>query len=361
MKKWLTRNHCWTKDGEKTTHTFMDGGKFTIPVDKLESFYQIYSESVRAKEYLTIIEQRSRPTFNFFLDVDFLDDKPMDDDMCDYLCRFCRSVISDRDNIIVCMSKPKIKNDLIKTGIHIHWNHVVHEDDVDQYIRKITTAMAKKYPDYNWNDIIDTSVYRGGGLRMKWSHKYENKKYTVPYVPVLEFSHKQNEKRMIPQGISNWMMEQTSIRDVHVTPPTIEEQVKNKFTKTDVAHRTEASSELENWIRHNMQGQQNAIVKCLYVHPTCILVNTTSHFCEIKGCPHVSNHVYFHIDLKKNKISQKCWDEKCKMKGKSGQGMLYDIPLQLIIDYKPKKLEFLNNDTTTIIMEQFYKKATKYK
>jgi len=281
--------------------------------------------------------------------------------MCDYLCRFCRSVISDRDDIIVCMSEPKIKNNLTKTGIHIHWNHIVHEDDVTQYIRKITDAMTKKYPEYNWIDIIDISVYRGGGLRMKWSHKYENKTYTVPYEPVVEYSHKQDEKRMIPRGISNWMLEQTSIRDVHVVPQQIEDKIKNSFTKTDLAHRTDASSELEEWIRHNMKGQENATIKCLYVHDTCVLVNTTSHFCEIKGCPHESNHVYFYIDFKNNQIYQKCWDEKCKTKTKSARGKLYDIPIHLIIEYKPKKLDFNNIDLTTILMEQFYEKASKYK
>ena len=360
MKKWISKNTCWTKDNERATHTFMDGGKITIPDGKMESFYQMYCECVRAGEKLTLIEQRSRPTFNFFLDVDFLADHEMPQDVFDDLCRFVRTVVNNKDTIIACVTETKTKNNLLKTGIHIHWNRIVDEKDVPTYIKKINDHMTVIHPQYTWDKIIDTSVYNGGGLRMKWSHKYENKLFTAPYVPVLEYSYKQNECRVIPKGISSWMMEQTSIRDMKATPITLEEKIKKSFTKNEMTNRREPSSILETWIRDNMKGQENATIKCVYVHETCVFVNTTSKFCEIKKCNHNSNHVYFYIDLKRNKIYQKCWDEHCIAKKSSARGKIYDIPYQIIKEYKPKMPNLTLWDSPLAISERFYEKATKY-
>ena len=188
----------------------------------------------------------------------------------------------------------------------------------------------------------------------------KDKTFSAPYIPILEYSYKQDERRLIPKGVSSWMIEQTSIRDTKVIPPTIEEKIKRSFTKTEMVNRQEPSTELEAWIRKTMVGQENAVIKCMYVHEKCTLVNTTSHFCEIKKCNHDSNHVYFYIDLKNNKIWQKCWDEKCIDKKPTARGKAYHVPLHLIKEYKPKSLSFVNWDTNDIIMDNFYKKASKY-
>ena len=163
MKKWITKNNCWTKEGEQATHTFMYGGKMTIPQEKMESFLQMYCECIRAGDKLPIVEQRTKPTFYFFLDVDFVTDHEMPSDVFDDLCRFSRAVISDRDSIVVCVTEPKMKDDKLKTGVHIHWNKVVHEKDVEGYINKIVDYMNNNHPSYDWNKFIDTSVYNGGG------------------------------------------------------------------------------------------------------------------------------------------------------------------------------------------------------
>ena len=365
MKKWIVNNNVKTKDDEKPTHVFMYGGKdacMTIPIGKMESFLQVYCESIRAGEKLPIVEQRSKPTFYFFLDVDFVEDHEMPPDVFDDLCRFCRTVINQKDSIVVCVTGTKPKDDKLKTGIHIHWNRIVNENDVGGYIGIINDYMNSKYPQYDWKKFIDTSVYNGGGLRMKWAHKYDRKTktFSAPYVPVLEYSYKQDERRIIPKGVSSWMIEQTSIRDMKAKPQTIEEKIQKSFTRNEMINRKEPSSILEEWIRNNMKGQENTTLKCLYVHDMCVLCNTTSKFCEIKKCNHESNHVYFYIDLKKNKIYQKCWDDQCIAKKPSARGKIYDIPYHVIKEYKPQMPNLTLWDSPLAISERYYEKASKY-
>ena len=100
LKNWLTKNQCWGEKGKSFTHTLMDGGLLNIPPDKMENFNQIYCESIRSNERVCVVESITRPTFKFFVDVDFVDEQEMSFEMLTDICDICRPVINKKDDII---------------------------------------------------------------------------------------------------------------------------------------------------------------------------------------------------------------------------------------------------------------------
>ena len=358
LKRWLSKNECWVKKGDTCTHTFMDRGSFRIKKDKQEAFNKIYCECVRKKERLSIVEQRTRPTFNFFVDVDFVDEEEMSQDILSFICTTCQSAINSDDTVIVCTSKPRTINNKIKTGLHLHWNRLIHENEVPSIVEIITTKLNNEFPNYNWTKFIDTSVYNGGGLRMKWSYKYQNGNYFDPYLPIMEITPNSDIPRLIPAGISCSVLTMVSIRDNDVQPVPFLSKLQGSIDETPTEY-TEPSSELESWVRENMRGQEHAKIKHMLIYSTCALLGTESKYCEIKGCAHVSNHIYFYIDFRTNTIHQRCWDDECKNKNKRTHRAT--IPLSLIIQYKPNKLDFIQNDSRSAVMNNFLRKSSKYK
>ena len=209
---------------------------------------------MRKKERLSIVEQRTRPTFKFFVDVDFIDDEEMSQDILSFICNTCHTAISSDDTIIVCTTNPRNIDNKIKNGLHIHWNRIVHEDEVPSIIEIITTKLTNQFPQYNWDKFIDTSVYRGGGLRMKWTHKCQNGKYFDPYMPILEITPQSPIPRLIPPGISDAILTSVSIRDTTVSSVPFLTKLKRSMDEAPIEH-AEPSSELESWIQQNMQDK----------------------------------------------------------------------------------------------------------
>jgi hypothetical protein len=347
LKTWITNKQLWTKRGDPCTHVFMDGGRFKIESENVDAFNNIYCESIRNREKLCVVELRSRPKFNFFIDVDFMNDKEMSQDVLADLCDVCFSCVNTNDTMVVCITNPREKDGLMKTGIHMHWNTLISEDEVDPIINTILFKLNKNHPQFTWKDFIDTSVYRGGGLRMKWSHKYQNKTYYDPYIPALEYT--KEGSRTLPQGITPWLLSKVSIRDLKSKP--IE-----KFTSIQQTNQKTANPKLQAWIRANMKHQNHAQVLCLYVHPDCIFVKTDSRCCQNIKREHKSNHIYFYIDLKQNTICQRCFDEGCQ----DFQSNRKKIPLNLIIEYKPNVFGNMFKSPKQAVLANFERKASKH-
>ena len=47
------------------SHVLMDGGKLSVPFDRLNEFYEKYIEAIGTSEKLFVVEQKT-PTYNFF-------------------------------------------------------------------------------------------------------------------------------------------------------------------------------------------------------------------------------------------------------------------------------------------------------
>ena len=337
LRTWLTKNNLWTRSGEPCSHTSMDGWRFKIGPDRREQFHRVYAESIREGERLQIVERNWQSTFNFYVDIDFMDHLPMDYEMIVDIGSMCQSVINPKDTVILCTTRLRKKNNLTKTGIHLHWNHVVTHNEVPNIIKTILDRLNKRYPAYKWKDFVDTTVYKTG-LRMKWSYKKD--KDASPYFPKIEYT--KTGYRMIPETVSLWMLTQLSIHDGECKNVVdFENKCRQGFTPSQTMNKVEASSALEGWIQKNMKGQGSARALCLYAHDHSLLVKTNSKYCHRIQKEHKNNHVYFYIDLKLNTICQKCFDDECNSvtKDKDGNDVKYQtrnksIPVNIIAKHK---------------------------
>ena len=361
LKNWsLFRGLNAPPECKTVTHVGMDGGKLNITPKHIEAFNNVYCEAIRNNERQCLVEIRTRPEFRFYVDVDFLDDSEMSPEVFDFICNSCQSLLSPKDSIIACISEPKPKDGKVKTGIHIHWERIIHEDNLNGIITRLLSILRGKYPQYSWGDYIDTSVYRGGGLRMKWSHKFQNGKYFDPYIPALEISP--HGIRDIPPGISSDILSRVTIRSDKFQPQQSTKQLlEGGFSKTDVQNQNDIPRGLEEFIQQNFEGQESSHLMCAYTNSQRALLKTNSKYCENLGRCHNSNHVYFYVNFRTNTIFQKCFCTCDTTKGrKSGEcyqfkGKSHQVPLPLIIDLKPAPKIALTS-MNMAIMNNFRKK-----
>jgi hypothetical protein len=152
---------------------------------------------------------------------------------------------------------------------------------------KIVTSLGADFP-FDWDKVIDSSVYGGSGLRMLWSHK---KPTGDPYVPWRSLDGQEFSKTPNVETLALF-----AIR-------TDEEVQQMDEVLAD-------SGPLEDFVQKYMEGQSQAHVKKVQRHEhNGWFVQTDSKFCERIRMEHKSNHVWFSIHS--GRISQRCLDEDC--------------------------------------------------
>jgi len=190
---------------------------------------------------------------------------------------------------VIAKARPRpVADNLIKSGVHIHWpDLIVTRTQALNFRSKIVLSLTSDFP-FDWDKIIDVSVYGGSGLRMLWSHK---KPTGDPYIPwksldgAIEFSK-------IPNAETLELF-----------------AVRTEDTEVDREELTD-TSQLQDFIQKYLDGQSRSIVKKVQRHEhDGWYVQTDSKFCERIHKEHKSNHVWFHIAGRR--ISQRCFDEEC--------------------------------------------------
>ena len=154
--QWCRKNGLWCSKTDAPTHTTMDGGKLSIPFEKLELFYNRCIEAVISGEYIYIVELKT-PIYNMFMDVDYMDKYGLDDDKyIDIITTICKTV--SEKSCIISLANHKKKKDLIKSGIHFNWQFPVDKTAALSLRDKVIDVLSDKYPDDDWDKFIDTAV-----------------------------------------------------------------------------------------------------------------------------------------------------------------------------------------------------------
>jgi hypothetical protein len=84
FKNWCVKekfNHA-----TNLSHVLMDGGKLSVPFDKLDKFYEKYIECVKNNEKLFVVEQKSE-CYNFFVDIDYKSDSALSFEEIKNICK----------------------------------------------------------------------------------------------------------------------------------------------------------------------------------------------------------------------------------------------------------------------------------
>lgn len=188
LSRWLYQNRCFLGSDQKgtITHLCLDGGRLSIPDDKMDEFFVEYAKGFKEGEKYYICECTT-PVISFYCDLDFILDEEI---TVENIKKFSTSLndivkhyFKDYFSSIVCIAPSKNvqkdKQKKVKTGVHIIWSQLTLDVDRAYSLSKVLAKEMKLlYPDYDWEDIIDEQVYNNG-LRMIGSRKVSNKKRAI--------------------------------------------------------------------------------------------------------------------------------------------------------------------------------------
>jgi hypothetical protein len=327
FKKWYANN------ATNLSHVLMDGGKLSVPFDRLNEFYDVYIDAVTSGKKIYVVEQKSE-TYNFFVDIDYKDPEPLGiDEIQDISKVICETVkFHGGKECLISVAKPKQCGSLMKTGVHLNWPGLVVDQASAVALREhILVSLAKFNRNVEWNDIIDASVYgsvvrrsKGSGFRMPWSYKRakheacgargckdcENGQVDQgPYLPLFIYT---DEAKRIDQKPSVEILKMAAVRtdqpkNVTIDVPSVkikEVSFSPEETRNEI-YDEELRSMIEDFVRKNMEGQSDAYITKLFKNKETYYAATTSRYCENVKRKHGSNHVWFIISGRE--ILQKCF------------------------------------------------------
>jgi hypothetical protein len=259
-------------------------------------------KSIQKKKQF-VVEQKTI-VFRFFVDLDYKAEESLPDYIIIELCQAMNRATGHA--CLVALAKPRPVDNLIKTGVHIHWPDLhVNKTQAMHFRSRIILELTDNFPGRNWSEDIDPSVYQGSGLRMLWSFKSDPD--STPYVP--------------------WKRIGASVTDLPTEPAV---DLLNLFSirivggddKKETVELPESADKLEEFIRKNMEGQSQTNIQKVFKakkgndeqsKKEVYCVQTNSKYCEnIKG-DHKSNHIWLSVYRQNSTwtIRQKCLDPDC--------------------------------------------------
>lgn len=260
------------------THVLMSGGILNVPDSDIHEFHQVYIDEINSGTKLYVVEQKT-DRFKFFIDLDYKAPEKLSDSVLKQFCSIIHQVVSPLTRYYVARAQPRpVKDNLIKSGVHIHWPDVIVTKTQAINLRSKIIESLGEGP---WEEIIDASVYGGSGLRMLWSHK---KPTGDPYIP--------------------W--------DLPKTAETLNLMSVRVIGGNSIHAREELEiNGLEEFIQKSLRGHEATHVKRVQRHEhDGWFIQTDSTFCDKIKRNHKSNHVWFSI--RSGRISQRCFDDECK-------------------------------------------------
>lgn len=375
FKRWCIQQNFVTKTpNSDVSHVLLDGGRLSVPFDRLNDFHEEYIKAVKAGEKLFVVEQKT-PNYNFFVDIDYKDTRALTIEEIQDICKvICDKVKRHRGgDCIISVAQPKKVGEFMKTGVHLNWpGYVVNQASALALREHILVALSKAKGGTDWNEVIDAAVYgdikrrtRGSGLRMPWSYKLAKhtscggrgceeckgtgKTIQVSYLPL--FVYKSGPLSMLQRidpkpdlDILKMTVVRTNTEDyVTVEHPsvTVKEGAFTDAQTKDEIRDEELREMIEAFVQQNMEGQRGAYITNIYKHKDCYFVSTNSKYCENIKNTHGSNHVWFMISGRV--IAQKCFcrcetlrsrrDGFCK----DFYGRKHELPPKIVEKLYPQK------------------------
>ena len=308
------------------THVLMSGGILYVPPEETEEFYREYIESVNLGTKLYVVEQKTEH-FKFFVDLDYKAPEKLNDEDLLQFCSVIHQALETRSSCAIARARPRVvgsDTQLIKSGVHIHWPELVVTRTQALNLRtKIIMSLTNDFA-FDWDKVIDASVYGGSGLRMLWSHK---KPTGDPYVPWRTLDGSREFSKVPDANVLALFAVRT------------EEHTK----QTEILSETE---HLEEFIQKYLEGQTKSKVKKVQRHEhDGWYVQTDSKFCERIHKEHKSNHIWFHIGSRR--ISQRCFDEECS----EFRGQEHILPPSIVEQLKD--VAIVGSPSTCFLMDIF--------
>ena len=278
----------WRVPNGHATHVLMDGGILFVPTEETREFYQACVDAINSGTKLYVVEQKTE-LFKFFVDLDYkAQEKLKDEDLLQF-CSIIHEALGTSSRCLIARARPRpVAEGLIKSGVHIHWpDLVVTRTQALNFRSKIILNLSQDFA-FDWDRVIDASVYGGSGLRMLWSHK---KPTGDPYVPWRDLNGTSFAKEPSVDVLTLFAVRTDE-------EPRQEEVLEN-------------NGPLEEFVRKYMEGQWRTHIKKVQRHDhDGWFAQTDAKYCERIHKDHKSNHTWFSI--RSGRISQRCFDDDCR-------------------------------------------------
>lgn len=366
MNNFVNKNNLRVDTIDSATHVSMVGGKYMIiNEENIDELRNVIRLSYVEQTPISIVECKT-PVFRYFIDIDFVSNLPITEViMISYVKKIIEYVKecfvvnkSDIDTLFTTygyMTKPRVKVkdgvDKIKTGCHLYIPNLHIDSSCAIKVRThIIGKILIDYPNLNWDDIIDESVYKNLGLRMPYTPKLVKCKCKSKrdcnmciggvineggiYTPAFVLNSKDlSENKEVLDHLNRnvrFSLSKATIRilnnwniptiNYNVLPNTNQKSKRlsriksNVYSDGDMKCASECK-EIERFIRGNFECYKSITVTNVTRHEyTDALLNKTYIYliaCDSKWCQninkeHKSNHIYFQIKPS-GVLVQKCF------------------------------------------------------
>lgn len=182
LYRWLRECGFWGC-GDPITHVFLDGGKASVPDSHAQAFASEYVRALEAGHEQYAVEMKT-PIFRLFLDLDIKTEVPWEEARLLEIVACIQGAVREvfpgnASDLVVCTTPTRDvagSDGLKKQGMHLHWSAIAvtcHKALLFRSValKRCAHAFGEDAFANAWNDVIDSAVLRGSGLRLVGSRK----------------------------------------------------------------------------------------------------------------------------------------------------------------------------------------------
>ncbi|PNG99468.1 hypothetical protein TSOC_014752 [Tetrabaena socialis] len=328
LKAWLRSEGMWLYAGhmgsEIMSHVFLDGGKASVPMDRMDEFFGEYGKCLASGDIPCAVERLAAAAsgeFRMFMDVDL---KNFQGDLRETADQILQALPTKLDvgSIVVCRRQGTTMDD--KDGLHVIWEEILVTSEQALKLLSVTVSnLIALFPSslVDWVAVMDGSVYKNSGLRMLFSAKGKNDSSTyVPWFVSEGSNNLTGRTSRTADGTDVTWLKRCSIIPSPASTTTMSRI--SEGDKGERAQRAKGKRERDRDI-HDVQDVHDALdevledtayagckhSKIVRMSAECFIVCLESKFCYNIGIEHKSNNAY--LIVTPVNVKHACHDAHC--------------------------------------------------
>jgi len=374
---WAKRRGFFGRTGD-LSHLLLDKGVLCIPESANQEFVHEYAKGVLTKGRPPCIVEYKLKTFRMFYDLDIFTTSEMAKKMTEgvfsedvrrffYLVCETTAMLFDvsKTTVTMCISNmSKKKGDGFKVGVHLTFDNIFVTSPTALYIREkvLEKLVCEENPFSNtWDSIVDSSVFKGSGMRLPWSAKNDDLKRF--YVPMMEYVLDSNESGIVEHKLEPEVIcksvsairdllikvclrtrgSLTKLRNPEVNIEDASPSHSGSFSHPSLKQFSGVVEEMAKYIPDVYTGKVTGVIRTEFVY----MFRHSSRYCANVEREHHSSNTYFLVT--KSGMRQCCYSRKEEDIGRKYclcsqfRGDLIKLPKKMMDELFPEELEEKKN------------------
>lgn len=308
------------------THLSFNRGKYNVPDELFDEFYDQYYKAITKNEDVYLIEKIYNTNFAFFLDLDkFSDNTKISDSNVLEIINYFKVVI----NSMFKNNKDLSKNIISKRNdkYHLNYYNLIVNSTIANTICNVVKEMMQKDEKEKLSECIDTSVYRTG-LRLlgskknSKSKKEENETYriydinTQKYKEINEMTYDNFLQTIVRRKENVELVELNDeynniLQSKNNTKQNKVKGITNELVSNEIVSLLSEIKLTNDCFKDTNINIQRMCAKLNKMGMFCYYVSIDEKHCPFKCREHKRemSPLYFEISL--DGISLKCYDHDC--------------------------------------------------